>query len=560
MSDVVLLAAPTALATRLLPVLQSVEGPGEVHRITPEALASGQLPATKARIVAGVYVPTLAAAPQVGPSADEAYAALRSLFSSGAEQVVLVSSAEIYGASPRNPGFLDETRVNVVRAQRATISAAWLELETLAQQLAVEHASVKLKILRACPTLVRGSQDYFSRLLLGRLAVTLAGHDPSLQLLSPDDLGRAIVCALTHAKAGVWNIAPDSVIPIRAALELCRAVRVAVPRELQLHPRRWLSALGLAEPVERLDYIRYSFTIGTRKAKQELGFVPTRGSAEALMEFLGDSFVPAGTAAPSGENARSYDDFGMDKDYLAARSRGLFEFLARYYWRIEVEGLEHVPKSGAGILAGLHRGLVAWDGVMILHLLSQRMNRYPRFLVHPTGFQFPFVFDFTTKLGGIVACQENADYVLEHDELLGIFPEGIRGVFSLYREAYQLRKFGRHDFVKIALRHGVPIVPFVIVGSAESYPIVAKFDWSWWTRKTEWPYFPITPTLFPLIPAPLPAKWHVRFLPPLDVAAEHGPEAARDPAIVRALSDRVKRQMEEAIADVTQRRKSIFFG
>ncbi|MFI5308998.1 MAG: 1-acyl-sn-glycerol-3-phosphate acyltransferase, partial [Polyangiales bacterium] len=192
-------------------------------------------------------------------------------------------------------------------------------------------------------------------------------------------------------------------------------------------------------------------------------------------------------------------------------------------------------------------------------LLSQRLHRYPRFLVHPTGFQFPFVFDFTTKLGGIMACQENADYVLERDELLGIFPEGLRGVFTLYREAYQLRKFGRHDFVKIALRHGAPIIPFVIVGSAETYPIVAKIDWDWWTRKTDWPYFPITPTLFPLFPAPLPSKWYVRFLPPVDVS-QHPPEAARDAALVRELSDRVKKQMEEAMAELSRDRKTLFFG
>ncbi len=118
MSDVVLLAAPTALATRLLPVLQSAAGLGEVQHVTCEDLASGPLPVTEpASVVAGVYVPTPTAPPRVGPSADEASGVLRALFGSGAGQVVLVSSAELYGASPRNPGFVDESRREGVAAQ-----------------------------------------------------------------------------------------------------------------------------------------------------------------------------------------------------------------------------------------------------------------------------------------------------------------------------------------------------------------------------------------------------------------------------------------------------------
>jgi 1-acyl-sn-glycerol-3-phosphate acyltransferase len=386
--------------------------------------------------------------------------------------------------------------------------------------------------------------------------VTLAGHDPSIQLLHPHDLASAIACAVARSSGGIFNVAPDAVIPLHVALEGSTGVHVPVPHELQRHARRAMLALGLGDPIDQLDYIRYSFTVSNHKIKRELGFVPKHSSAQALAALLGRDTEQATGASPA---PVQYDDFGLDKDYIAAGGRKLFDFLARHYWRIEVEGLEHVPASGQGVLVGLHRGLVAWDGVMIMHLLAERMHRYPRFLVHPTGFQFPYVFDFATKLGGVVACQENADYVLEHGELLGIFPEGIRGVFSLYREAYQLRKFGRHDFVKIALRHGAPIIPFVILGSAETYPILGKIEWSWLQRKTEWPFFPITPTLFPLMPMPLPTKWTIRFLPAIEVS-EHPPEAAKNSALVRAISDSVKKQMEDAIADMASRRKSVFFG
>ncbi len=196
---------------------------------------------------------------------------------------------------------------------------------------------------------------------------------------------------------------------------------------------------------------------------------------------------------------------------------------------------------------------------MTLHLLARELGRYPRFLIHPGLVRFPFLFNFHTKLGGVIACQENADRVLERGEILAIYPEGIRGAFALYRDAYRLGKFGRDEFVRVALRHRAPIVPFVTVGSAEIFPIIGKLNWGWWKRQTEWPFFPITPT-WPLAPVPLPSKWHTAYLSPLNVEDRYPPEAADDPETVRAVSREVRGRMEEALQDLKRRRKSIFFG
>jgi len=161
------------------------------------------------------------------------------------------------------------------------------------------------------------------------------------------------------------------------------------------------------------------------------------------------------------------------------------------------------------------------------------------------------------KCGGLHACNENAAWVLERGELLAIFPEGIRGAFRYYRDVYRLGKFGRDEYVKMALRHRAPIVPFVTVGSAEIYPIFGKLKWGWWKRYTEWPCFPITPTMGTI---PLPSKWHTHFLEPLHVEREHPPEAADDLATVRAISREVKARMRSALDDMLRRRKSVFFG
>ena len=212
------------------------------------------------------------------------------------------------------------------------------------------------------------------------------------------------------------------------------------------------------------------------------------------------------------------------------------------------------------VLAGTHRGFMPFDGVMALYAVHRVTGRIPRFLIHPTLVKLPFLANFMTRLGGIHACRENAARVLEADEILGIFPEGIRGAFALYRDAYRLRRFGRDDYVKLAIRHRSPIVPFVTVGSAEIFPIFKKLRWRWWRRWSEWPCLPLTPTFPWLPPVPLPSKWHTRFLPPLHVEERYPPEAAEDPEVVRAVSGEVRRRMEQALAEILARRRSIFFG
>lgn len=251
------------------------------------------------------------------------------------------------------------------------------------------------------------------------------------------------------------------------------------------------------------------------------------------------------------------DEFGMDRDYIARRNRGLFRFLCDRYWRAEVRGLDHVPREGPAVLVGTHRGFMPWDAVMALHLISRETGRVPRFLTHPGLLLFSPIRKFVTRLGGVLACQESADRVLESGQLLGVYPEGVQGAFSLYRHAYQVRNFGRFDFVRMALRHRAPIIPFVNVGSAESLPVFAQIKWRFWMRNTQWPCLPIS--TFPFIPAPLPSKWHIEFLPAVRVDP-YPAEAALDHAVVRSIGQGVRRRMQETMDQIVRRRKRVFWG
>jgi 1-acyl-sn-glycerol-3-phosphate acyltransferase len=485
-----------------------------------------------------LYAPAFSSPEGVDPDLGQAEAVLQQLGQLKSGTLVLISSALIYGAGPGRQAFATE-EYSALGNGRNRICDQWTALERLAHQSL--HRNVRHMILR--PVTVLPSPALFSRLLSRKLTPTLPGHDPVLQFLSLDDLAEAIDRAFARHKPGVFNIAPDGVTPLCAAIRIAGGHRLPIPRTLQ----------RLARNSEVLDYLRYSWTVANEKAKRELGFVPAKSSTEALLELRGDK-----SGAPARHTQFRFDDFGMDKKYIQSFGRTLFPFLNNFYWRVEHRGLEHVPRHGRAVLVGIHRGFMPWDGFMALHLLVQKTGRYPRFLTHPGLLRFPFFFNFVTRLGGVIASQQSADRILRDEGLLGIFPEGVQGAFTSYRNAYQLKEFGRDAFVKIALRNRAPIVPFVTVGSAEALPILGKIKSRLWTRYTDWPCFPLTPT-FPLLPVPLPSKWHTQFLPAISVE-QYPPEAARNSTIVKAISHEVRTKMQQAINAMLARRHSIFFG
>lgn len=519
-------------------------------RRSPAVAACERVPAepsaVQADALAGydtiVYSALPATGGTIGPDVAAAREFLSRLVAAPVRHAVVLSSAAVYCPSHQNVGLLAEDAF--IPEGRSDIADSWVEVETLARRIG-EHSGAgptRLALLRSSAVL--DGVDYFSRLLTGSVAITYPGHDPTIQLMSLSDLAAAVVAVVEGDAVGVFNVAPACGIPLKAALRVARVPRLPLGRVAQNAVRTIASGASLTAPPDQLKYIQFSWTVSGDKLRRELGFTPVHTSERAIQELVGR---PPG---PPGE----YDEFGMDAPYIRRYCGHLFKLLHDGYWRVELNGVEHVPERGRGVLVGMHRGFMPFDGVMLLFALVTKRQRIPRFLIHPSLTKFPFLADFMAKLGGIMACQENGDWVLQHDELLGVFPEGIRGAFTMYDKAYTLGKFGRNEYVRMALRHRAPIIPFVTVGSAEIYPILKRVDWKWFTRYTEWPFLPVT------VPFPLPSKWHTQFLPPMHVELEYGPEAADDPRTVRRISLEVRQRMQAAIDEMLLRRKSIFVG
>jgi 1-acyl-sn-glycerol-3-phosphate acyltransferase len=255
------------------------------------------------------------------------------------------------------------------------------------------------------------------------------------------------------------------------------------------------------------------------------------------------------------------DDFGADRRF-AESLEPLLEFLYAVWWRVEASGIEHVPGDGPGLIVVNHSGVLPYDGIMVQLAVRHEhpARRMCRMLALDMFALLPALAPILAKSGSVRANPANAERLLRRGELVGVFPEGVKGVGKHFKDRYKLARFGRGGFIRIALRTGSPIVPCAVVGAEEIHPVVAKADWV--GRPLGLPYFPITPTfplLGPLGVVPLPTKWSIDFGDPLDLSG-YGPEGAKDPILVNRLSQQVRETIQGMIDGRVARRRSVWFG
>jgi 1-acyl-sn-glycerol-3-phosphate acyltransferase len=208
------------------------------------------------------------------------------------------------------------------------------------------------------------------------------------------------------------------------------------------------------------------------------------------------------------------------------------------YFRAEVRGLEHIPREGPVLLVGNHSG-----GTLIADTFVFAQSFYDRFgatrpfhqLAHDLVFRLPGVRAMLSRYGTVPASPDNMARALQRDAALLVYPGGDHETYRPSWESSDIDFAGRTGFVKLALEHGVPLVPVVAIGGQETAFFLGQGrDLARGLRLDRLLRLKVLPaqvappfgmTVLDLPGRiPLPAKITVQVLPAIDLDERLGPE------------------------------------
>jgi len=256
------------------------------------------------------------------------------------------------------------------------------------------------------------------------------------------------------------------------------------------------------------------------------------------------------------------DEFGFDRELTDNVMMPLLRPLYEKWFRVETIGLHNVPADSGALLVANHSGTLPMDSVMTAVAVHEHhpANRHLRMLGADLVFRLPMISSIARKTGQTLACNPDAERLLRGGELVGVWPEGFKGVGKPYKDRYKLQRFGRGGFVSAALRTRTPIIPVSIVGAEEIYPKIGEIKLI--ARLFGLPYFPVTPTwplLGPLGAVPLPSKWYIEFGEPIRTD-QYEPGAAEDPMLVFNLTDQVRETIQQTLYRLLTQRRNVWLG
>lgn len=245
----------------------------------------------------------------------------------------------------------------------------------------------------------------------------------------------------------------------------------------------------------------------------------------------------------------SYLDKIKPNDDLVYRAgpRFLMEVMRKYF-RLQVEGIENLPKSGPAIISPNHSGYAGFDAMILAYEIFKATGRTPKVLTHHLWFLNKTTAVPANRFGFVEATTENGLRELNKNRLVVLFPEGEQGNFKPSTKAYELQEF-RRGFIRMALATGAPIIPTMVIGAEETHINLKKIKFTKLLRGTVLP--------LPLNAIPLPARWKIKFLPAIDLP--YKASAAKDRKLVIELAADIRHDIQQSIARELKNREGIFF-
>lgn len=280
-------------------------------------------------------------------------------------------------------------------------------------------------------------------------------------------------------------------------------------------------------------------------AADVLGLLKNFSAKEEILRRLVTPEIEAAVAKiPKPVGSFGFDAWGYNEDQFKV-GLGLFKQLYDHYFKVQAFGLENIPKSGRLLIIPNHSGQLPMDGVLIGIAAATNPHgpRAARAMIERFFPTVPWLGNLLNAWGGVIGDPVNCVKMLEADEAIIVFPEGVRGSGKLYRQRYQLQRFG-NGFMHLAINHQTPIVPCAVVGCEETMPAIANI--APLAKLLGIPYAPIAP------PLPLPARVVLNFGEPMEF------KAARNEEEVTAQVETVKAEIRRLIAKGLKERPSVY--
>ncbi len=249
------------------------------------------------------------------------------------------------------------------------------------------------------------------------------------------------------------------------------------------------------------------------------------------------------------------DAFGFDPDLNSAVLMPAALALYRNWFRVEARGVANIPAAGPALMVANHSGVLPLDAIMLQAGVFAEQGRNVRLLGADLIYSVPLLSGLARRSGHTKAEPGQALRLLQAGELVGVFPEGFKGIGKPFSERYRLQRFGRGGFARTAIDAGAPIIPCAIVGAEEIYPMIGNSEVL--AKALRLPYFPVTPLfpwLGPIGAVPLPSNWIIEFGEPIP------PDATEDPDddVVTKLADQVRDLIQARLDELVVERGPAF--
>jgi 1-acyl-sn-glycerol-3-phosphate acyltransferase len=218
---------------------------------------------------------------------------------------------------------------------------------------------------------------------------------------------------------------------------------------------------------------------------------------------------------------------------------------------VQVQGLEKVPTVGAAVLVANHT--FGYDVAFPLAAVFTRLGRQTWVLGDHLWWKIPVIGPIAAALGVVDGNNDTADRLLARGELLLVLPGGLREAVKPRELRYQLLWGHRYGFVKLAIRHQIPLIPLACVGADDLFDFVGNA----YSRGKRWLGARGVPVPLPARVLPIPHRTSFRFIVGDPIVPQVGPEAADDIQALRRTRHEVSGALHELIENELARRAGI---